>query len=147
MMMRALSPFAPALLAGACGGGVALVPSGPHPPHLQEFVEVDFPPPPAQIEEMTESLDSNSDCAWVDGHYHWDGHWVWRAGRWVLPPEDCYYAPPVMAWSKAAEPKLYYSPPRWYRDDAELLPAARAICPAPRPCTGTDTGTVPANSR
>jgi len=57
-----------AVLTAACGGGTQLVPSGPHPPHVQEFVEVPFPPPPAQIEELPEALD-DPNCAWVSGEY------------------------------------------------------------------------------
>ncbi|HEV8550923.1 MAG TPA: hypothetical protein VGQ57_17875, partial [Polyangiaceae bacterium] len=39
-------------LVTACGASTRLVPAGPHPPHLQEFVTVAFPPPPAEIEEL-----------------------------------------------------------------------------------------------
>ncbi|HVJ13984.1 MAG TPA: YXWGXW repeat-containing protein [Polyangiaceae bacterium] len=134
--------FAPAALAVACGGGVALAPSGPHPINAQEFVEVEFPPPPAQIEEIPERLPEQDECTWVDGHYHWRGRWVWIPGRWVVPPEDCYYAPALVEWSKTRDPKLYYSPPRWYREGAELLPANRAICPIPRACSGTASAGV-----
>ncbi len=142
MVSRCLLPFASAVLACSCGGGVPLAPTGPHPLHVQEFVEVEFPPPPAQIEEMSESFEGDGDCAWVDGYYLWDGHWNWQAGRWVVPPEGCYYAPPKMAWSNARDPKLYYSPPRWYHEDAALLPASRAVCPAPRVCGGTTSASV-----
>jgi hypothetical protein len=142
MVRSSLLRFAPLVLLVACGGGVTVVSMGPHPLHIQEFVQVEFPPPPAQIEEMTEDYEPNTDCAWVDGHYRWEGHWTWYPGRWVLPPDDCYYAPPVIAWSRTRDPKLYYSPPRWYREDAELLPAARAVCPEPRSCGGTTSATV-----
>ena len=133
--------FSLSALAG-CGGGLALAPSGPHPLHIQEFVEVDYPPPPNQIEEIPESVEGEPDCVWTDGHYEWDGSWMWRPGRWVLPPEDCYYAAPVVAWSKTRDPKLYYSPPRWYRENAAELPEARAVCPMPRTCPGTTPATV-----
>ena len=33
----------------ACGSSTQLAPQGPHPPHVQEFVLVEFPPPPAQM--------------------------------------------------------------------------------------------------
>lgn len=130
--------FSLSVLVG-CGGGLALAPSGPHPLHIQEFVEVDYPPPPNQVEEIPESVEGEPDCVWTDGHYDWDGSWMWRPGRWVLPPEDCYYAPPVVAWSKTRDPKLYYSPPRWYREEASTLPEARAVCSPPPTCPGTQS--------
>lgn len=142
MVRRALFRFAPLALACACGGSVALAPTGPHPIAAREFIEVEFPPPPAQIEEIPPELEDADDCAWVDGHYHWQGRWLWIPGRWVVPPEDCYYAPVVVEWSRTREPRLYYSPPRWYREDADLLPANRATCPAPRPCGGTPSASV-----
>ena len=123
-----------AVFSAACGGGTQLVPSGPHPPHVQEFVEVPFPPPPAQIEELPEALD-DPNCAWVSGEYRFrDRHWVWEPGRWVVPPEGCYHAAPVVAWSKTGEARLYYSPSGWYSEDAVSRTGAAAVCPAPRAC-------------
>jgi hypothetical protein len=121
-------------LFAACGASTRLVPEGPHPPHLQEFVTVAYPPPPAEVEEIPQSREDPS-CAWMDGHYQWDGRrWSWEAGRWVVPAPGCYYAPPVVAWSKAGEDRLYYTPPRWYRNDAANLTERTAGCAAPRPC-------------
>jgi hypothetical protein len=142
MVRSALLRFVPVLLPLACGGGLALAPTGPHPIGAQEFVEVEYPPPPAQIEELAEELEGHSECLWIDGHYRWSGRWVWIPGRWVVPPEDCYYAPTVVAWSRTREPKLYYSPPRWYRDDAEFLPANQVLCPMPRTCAGIPSASV-----
>lgn len=121
-------------LVAACGGGTQLVPSGAHPPHVQEFVEVPFPPPPAQIEEIPEELEDTS-CAWVSGEYRFrDRHWVWEPGSWVVAPAGCYHAPAQVGWSKAGEPRLYYTPSAWYPEDALVKSAASAVCPAPRPC-------------
>jgi hypothetical protein len=117
-----------------CGAGTRLVPHGPHPPHLQEFVVVTYPPPPAEIEEIPPRRGDDR-CAWVDGHYTWDGRrWTWEAGRWVIPPAGCYYAPAVVAWSKAGEERLYFTPPRWYPENAATLAEHAATCPAPAPC-------------
>jgi hypothetical protein len=118
----------------ACGASTPLVPRGPHPPHVQEFVAVPYPPPPAQVEEIP-SNHRNERCAWVDGHYRWEGRgFSWQAGRWVLPPGGCYYAPPVVAWSKGGEPRLYLTPSRWYKDGAAQLMEAAAGCAEPAPC-------------
>ena len=130
--MRRLVATLPLL--AACGASTRLVPAGPHPPHLQEFVTVAYPPPPAEIEEIPPAREDPS-CAWMDGHYQWDGRrWGWEAGRWVVPPAGCYYALPVVAWSKAGEERLYYTPPRWYRNDAGSLTERTAGCATPRPC-------------
>jgi hypothetical protein len=123
------------LFFAACGASTKLVPVGPHPPHLQEFVTVTYPPPPAEVEDLPPAL-ADPSCAWMDGHYNWDGRrWAWETGRWVVPPAGCYYAPPVVAWSKAGEERLYFTPPRWYRDEAANLTERTAQCPAPRPCS------------
>ena len=125
--------LASALLA-ACGGGTQLVPTGAHPPHIQDFVEVPYPPPPAQVEELDEAH-SNPNCAYVSGHYEFEGRrWVFHPGRWVQPPADCYYAPAVIAWSKGGDDRLYYTPPRWYHDDAEARSEALAVCKDPPAC-------------
>ena len=122
------------MTAFACGASAPLVPKGPHPPHVQEFVPVAFPPPPAKVEELASGVDDER-CAWMDGYYAWAGRrWEWHAGSWVLPPTDCYYAPPAVAWSKAGEPQLYFTPPRWYRTNASELGADRAVCREPAPC-------------
>jgi hypothetical protein len=127
--------FAAALVATlACSPSTRLAPRGPHPPHVQEFVAVPYPPPPAHTEEIGYRY-QNERCVWVDGHYRFEAkRWTWKDGHWVHPPEGCYYAPSVVAWSKSTEPRLYYTPPRWYRDDAASLPEDKATCPEPRAC-------------
>jgi hypothetical protein len=59
---------------------------------------------------------------------------VWEPGRWVRPPEGCYHAPTVVAWSKTGESRLYYSPSGWYHEDALAKSGSAAACPAPRAC-------------
>ena len=124
-----------AALAVACGSSTPLPPTGPHPPHVQEFVQVDFPPPPAQIEEIPEHVANAPECVWVDGYYAWEERrFTWHPGQWVLPADGGYYAPAITAWSRVGEPRLYYTPPRWYRDDALGKTGAAALCPVPRTC-------------
>ena len=123
-------------LCAACGSSTQLAPTGQHPPHVQEFVEVEYPPPPAQIEEIPEAIESAPECVWVEGYYAWEERrYAWHPGQWVLPAEGCYYAPPVLAWSRVGEPRLYYTPPRWYRADAVGRAGPAALCPVPRTCS------------
>jgi hypothetical protein len=99
-------------------------------PVAEEFVEVDYPPPPAQIEEREEKLAGRPDCTWLDGHYEWRGRrWQWVAGGFVVAPAGCSYAPGLSSWSRPPTPRLYYTPPRWYRASGQKEP-----CPAPIPC-------------
>jgi hypothetical protein len=51
-----------------------------------------------------------------------------------VPAPGCYYAPPVVAWSKAGDARLYYTPPRWYKTDAAELSEANAGCREPPSC-------------
>jgi hypothetical protein len=123
-----------ALLFVGCGASTPLVPRGPHPPHVQEFVTVPYPPPPAQVEEIP-SGHRDPRCAWVDGHHRWEGRgFTWQPGRWVVPPPGCYYAAAVVAWSKGGESRLYFTPPRWYRDDAARMTEGTAGCGEPKTC-------------
>ncbi len=77
-------------------------------------------------------MEGEPDCVWTDGHYDWDGSWMWRPGRWVLPRKTATTAPGGGV-VKTRDPKLYYSPPRWYREERSALPEARAVCGTP-PC-------------
>jgi hypothetical protein len=111
-----------------------LVPTGAHPPHIQDFVDVPYPPPPAQVEEIP-AAHADPDCAYVSGHYEFEtGRWLFKPGRWVKAAPNCFYAPPIIAWSKTGDSRLYYTPPRWYRDDAEAKSEALAVCKEPPAC-------------
>ncbi len=100
----------------------------PTRPVAEEFVEVGYPPPPAQIEERDAALAGRPECSWLDGHYEWRGRrWQWQSGKWVIPPPDCVYAPPGVSYSRPPDAKLYYTPPGWYprsgkRDCAPAVP-------------------------
>ena len=107
-------------------------------PTYPSFTSIDTalldPPPPAQVEELSYRYEDDR-CFWVDGHYTFAGRtWTWVKGRWVMPDAGCYYAKSLLAWSKSGEPRLYYTPPRWYRNEAATLTEDRAICPEPKPC-------------
>jgi hypothetical protein len=84
-------------------------------PVAEEFVEVEYPPPPAQIEEREPNLAGRPDCSWLDGHYEWRGRrWQWQAGKWIVAPRSCAYAPPTVSFGRPPNARLYYTPPRWY---------------------------------
>lgn len=103
-------------------------------PLPEEFVEVDYPPPPAQVEELPEELPGRPECVWQDGHYQWSGRrYRWTPGLWVVPPGGCLYAPAVVSWSRGTPARLYYTPPRWYRGGS--ADGARPVaCEAATPC-------------
>lgn len=79
----------------ACGTPSITVPQGPHRRDQEEApVQVSRPPPSAKIEVVP--LRRNSDCFYLDGHYKPIGDtWAWEKGKWVIIPNNCYYAPPV----------------------------------------------------
>jgi hypothetical protein len=107
------------------------------PPRLlaEDFVEVEYPPPPAQVEEMAEELAGRPECVWQDGHYEWSGRrYRWIAGQWVAPLPDCVYSPAAVTWVRGNPARLYYAPPRWYRAVASgsVRPVA---CATPTSCS------------
>jgi len=119
-----LTRWALALLCAACGRAPEAA-----RPVADEFVEVDYPPPPAQIEEREETLAGRPECRWLNGHYQWRGRrWQWVEGTWIVPPAGCSYALALSSYSRPPAARLYYTPPRWYRADG------KAPCPAPIPC-------------
>lgn len=109
----------------ACGGSrLVTVPSGPQPAKAQPVI-VDFPPPPAKIEEIPISHQAANGCVWRDGFWDWTGRrWEWQAGRPVLPPPHCHFAEAKLEWS--ADSLSFYRP-AWYPD--------AALSPAPKTCT------------
>lgn len=106
----------------------------PTRPVGREFIEVDYPPPPAQIEEIPKELAGHPECSWEDGYYVWQGRrWSWTSGQWVIPPTGCVRAPGSLTWAERGEPKLYYTPPYYYAKDLELT-SKPGVCPDPVPC-------------
>ena len=113
-----------ALSTVACGGAhLVTVPSGAQPEQAAP-VSVDFPPPPAKIEEIPLSHRSNNRCVWRDGFWDWTGRrWEWQAGRAVLSPPGCHFAQAKLEWT--ADSLSFYRP-AWYPDPTQK--------PAPKSC-------------
>jgi hypothetical protein len=110
-------------------------PTGPHRPQLEDTDQVDYPPPPARIEEIDPRAHHADGCVWVDGSWRWSGRrWVWESGAWVHPPPGCYFAPAESFWqSSAAGPGvLYYRNPAWYPESSTS--GNGRPCPPVQPC-------------
>ena len=109
----------------ACGAArLVTVPSGPQPAKATA-VSVDYPPPPAKIEEipLSEQPGANA-CVWRDGYWDWTGRrWEWQGGRAVIPPSGCRFAEPKLHWTTES---LSFYRPAWYPDPAQT--------PAPKAC-------------
>jgi hypothetical protein len=144
-------------LSCACGSSLRVVPAGPHPPAAADPMIVEYPPPPAKPEQV--SSDPGEPCRWMDGHWAWAGRrWHWIPGAWVVPPADCLYARPVLAWysppgrDRAAPPsargnaadsmrpaptaavpgtdsRLYYTEPKWHPTAKGKTCREPAACP------------------
>jgi hypothetical protein len=114
----------------ACGAR-----SAPSRPVASEFVEVDYPPPPAEVEETEPELPGRPECVWVAGSHTWQGRrWQWTPGEWVVPPPGCSRAEIALGWSRDEPPRLYYTPAHWYRTAAPAATAATTPCPPAIPC-------------
>ena len=125
-MTRIALPALLALVSG-CSSTLPTAELGPHP--KDGYVVVEYPPPPAKIEDPGPPPDE--DCVWLDGYWHYAGRsWEWRAGEWVRPPPVCRLAPPQIAWE---EQELRYRPPRFYPEGQALVNADSA-CPFPPRC-------------
>jgi hypothetical protein len=124
-MTRAqLASVALSLLLAGCGGPkLVTVPTGPQPGQAAP-VKVDYPPPPAKIEEIRIAQKSGGRCVWRDGYWDWSGgRWEWQDGRAVLPVKGCLYAEGKLLWTTDS---LSFYRPAWYPDPA-LKPAVK-IC-------------------
>jgi hypothetical protein len=138
-----LASAALSLLAAACGGPRLLtVPSGPQPASAKP-VKVDYPPPPAKIEEIRIAQSSGSGCVWRDGYWDWaGGRWEWQDGRAVLPEKGCLFAQAKLRWTTDS---LSFYRPAWYPDPA-LGPARKActeVACLPGPATAGPTTPAP----
>ena len=112
-----------------------LPPTGFHRPEFEHAERVDYPPPPARIEEIDLGAHRDDGCVWVDGSWRWNGRrWVWEPGAWVLPPAGCYFAPAESFWqpSESGPGVLYYRNPAWYPDSTSGPQSAP--CPPVRHC-------------
>ncbi len=142
---------ASAQLALACS---ALLACGEHDPRFPESliqpldpknaVVVPYPPPPARLTTVP-PIPKNPECVWKDGEWTFDGDtWQWSEGTWLIPPPDCNFTPPRLAWTRA-EPggigKLLFWPGR-------LVNRTRkdGTCPPPQAC-GEHTTTAAASPK
>ncbi len=111
------------LIAGCASSRLVTVPRGAQPAQAKA-VSVDFPPPPAKIEEIALSHRSTNRCVWRDGFWDWTGRrWEWQTGRAVLSPTGCYFAEAKLEWGTDS---LSFYRPAWYPDSAE--PKAPKVC-------------------
>ena len=136
--MKARAPLTIAALSFvACGGAhLVTVPSGPQPLKAQP-VSVDYPPPPAKIEEIPLSHKSGNRCVWRDGFWDWTGRrWEWQAGRAVLSPHGCRFAEAKLEWTTDS---LSFYRPAWYPDPAQDPPPKSCIEVACIPAAGGAT--------
>jgi hypothetical protein len=119
------------LIACACGA-VALVNCGharlPRPPYVGQptraLVEVSYPPPPARVELVPES--PQSDAVWIDGEWSWRRRgWAWRSGRWVTVPAGAAFSP----WTSVrnGDGTLYFAPGAWRNAKGEDVVAPKAL--------------------
>lgn len=135
----AVLPKMACILAACVGLGCSPIlrtpPSGPFPLNAR-FAIVDFPPPPAQVQNVP--ADPGPACLWVDGYFTWQGRrWAWVPGGWRKVRSSCYRTEATMAWLPAeAGAILYYAEPAWYEkspgEGGETLARTPAEC-APTP--------------
>ena len=111
------------LLAVACGSPrLVTVPTGPQPAQAAP-IKVDYPPPPAKIEEVAIARGAGGKCVWRDGYLDWTGgRWEWQDGSAVIPAEGCLYAEAKLLWTTDS---LSFYRPAWYPDPT-LRPAPKA---------------------
>jgi len=112
------------LLIACAGPKLVTVPTGAQPAGAAP-VRVDYPPPPAKIEEIRIARHSGGACVWRDGYWDWTGgRWEWQDGRPVLPIKGCLYAQSKLVWTPDS---LSFYRPAWYPDPA--------LKPSPKSCT------------
>lgn len=122
----------------ACGAPqLVTVTTGPRPSTAQP-IAVDFPPPPAKVEEIAVSTGGKGACVWRDGYWDWTGRrWDWQPGRAVIPPAGCRYAEPKLEWTTDS---LSFYRPAWY-PNATSSPASKACTEVA--CLPTGSPSVP----
>ena len=83
-------------LGSGCGGSHLPEPKfGPHTVAVNDWAEIEDPPPPVQSEEIEPS--PGKSYVWIDGQWAFQPlskRWVWDQGKWCVPPPNAeYYAP------------------------------------------------------
>jgi hypothetical protein len=118
-------------LVTACGGTLLTVPSSPQP-LTAPAISVDYPPPPAKIEEIPVGHHASKGCVWRDGYWDWTGRrWEWQAGHAVIPPAGCYFARPKLEWTAQT---LSFFRPAWYAAAGSNVKSCNeTLCPAITP--------------
>jgi hypothetical protein len=122
------------LLLSACGAAhLVTAPRSAQPANAQPTA-VDYPPPPARIEEIPIAPHSGSPCVWRDGFWDWTGRrWEWQEGRAVLVPPGCRFAESKLEWSAQS---LSFYRPAWYPDPAQNPTAKSCVEVACIPAAG-----------
>jgi len=126
---RRLAAVACVSAAFACGGGTALVETGPHPSGTQTSQVVHEAPPPTKVE--TVPLRRNNACFWRGGYWKpRGGGWSWVKGVWVMPPEGCILAPAQTRFEAVeGSTVLVHRPELWYRS------GGTQPCDGPKDCS------------
>ena len=118
----------------ACSGRV------PHPPYASHptsaLVEVDYPPPPARVEQVTEQPGKNA--VWLNGEWSWTGRrWAWKEGGWVVVPEGAAYAKLTIV--RRDDGKLFFAPGTWRNAKGDEVPAPEfKVTSSSKPTTVVD---------
>ena len=138
-MSRAARLLALAVSFSACGGPrLVTAPGGPQPASAPA-IRVDYPPPPAKLEEIPLSHDGHNPCVWRDGYWDWTGRrWEWQTGRAVIPAAGCLFAEAKLAWSTDS---LSFYRPAWYPDPAHGPPVKTCTEVACIPPAGSSLAT------
>jgi hypothetical protein len=119
-MVGTLRLIVAGLLMAACGSRLPAPPTGPHPSNSTTYIEVPFPPPPAQV-EIIPLRPPDAGAVWVDGEWSWQGkRWVWLPGGWVVPPARGYFAPWLVY--RLDNGRLLFAPGAWHASTGEKLP-------------------------
>ena len=108
----------------ACGGS-----SLPRPPvgpaHVEDYVEVPFPPrpPPAEIVPRAPS----AEAVWVDGTWEWSGQrYRWTPGAWVLAPAGAVHTPWLVV-RRAQDGQLFFARSAWRTRSGQVLEEPEAL--------------------
>lgn len=132
MRLKRLPLYLLTMLSLGCGSNTGVVPLGPHRPEAEAPpTRVRDVPPPVEIQVMP--LRRNKACYFLDGHHEPEGDtWLWKKGEWILPPSDCYFAPPTTRYERVSGgTTLVFRPGVWLpnEEDGPACAPARA-CPA-----------------